>query len=177
MRCPASISAVLTRTSTPLILFVCCFFMPLPAHAWQAKRDVKRQIEQLEDQWRTAQLSGDIATMDRMLSEDYVGITMTGQVNTKVQQLARLRTRAIVLTRLDVEDMKVRLIGQVAIVTVKARVEGVSDVKRIDGEYRYTRIYHQVPSGVWKITNFEAAQIPKGHHRGLEFGSRSGQAS
>ena len=146
-----------------------------PAHAWQAKRDVQRQIEQLQAQWRTAQLLGDIPTMDHMLSDDYVGITLTGQVTTKAQQLARLRNRTFVLTRLDMQDMKIKLVGQVAIVTVKAKVEGTTSAKPIDGEYRYTRIYHQLATGAWKITNFEATRLPNG--RGGVSEVRYGQAS
>ena len=177
MRCSAPIPSVASRTPFYLLLLVCLLLFSSPAHAWQAKRDVKRQIELLEEQWRTAQLSGDITTMDHMLSEDYVGITMTGQVTTKVQQLSRLRNHVFVLTRLDMQDMKIKLIGQVAIVTVRAKVEGKSEIEPIDGEYRYTRIYHQIPSGAWKITNFEATRIPGAHHHGLDFGLRNGQAS
>ena len=97
-----------------------------------------------------------------MLSDDYVGITLTGQVTTKAQQMARLRNRVFVLTRLDMQDMKIKLVGQVAIVTVKAKVEGTTSTKPIDGEYRYTRIYHQLTTGAWKITNFEATRLSKG---------------
>ena len=169
-------SQVSSHVPVCVLLLVCFLALPTSADAWDAKRDVKRQIEVLEQQWRTAQLTGDIATMDHMMSDDYVGITMTGQVTTKVQQLARLRNHTFVLTRLDMQEMKIKLVGQVAIVTVRARVEGTSEVRPIDGEYRYTRIYHQLPSGTWKITNFEATRL-SAHHRGLEFGWRNGQAS
>ena len=177
MRQPAPISLVPSAYRMVLSLLVGLVLFPSPAQAWQAKRDVKRQVEQLESEWRTAQLAGDIPTMDHMLSDDYVGITMTGQVTTKAQQMARLRSRTLVLTRLDMQDVKIKLVGQVAIVTVKARVEGTSDAKRIDGEYRYTRIYHQLASGAWKITNFEATRIPHGRHHEAEGNARSGQAS
>ena len=173
----ASISQVSFHVPVCVPLFVCLLVMPAGAHASEAKKDVKKQIEQLEDQWRTAQLNGDIATMDHMMSDDYVGIPMTGQVTTKVQQLTRLRNHSFVLTRLDMQERKIKLVGQVAIVTVRARVEGTSAVRPIDGEYRYTRIYHQLPSGTWKITNFEATRLSTGHHHGLEFGWRGGQAS
>ena len=176
MRLSAPISQVVDAKRMVLAFLVCFFLVPLPAHAWQAKRDVKRQIEQLENQWRTAQLAGDIPTMDHMLSDDYVGITMTGQVTTKAQQMTRFRSRSLVLTRLDMQDVKIKLVGQVAIVTVKARVEGTSDVKRIDGEYRYTRIYHQLASGAWKITNFEATRISHGRDHEDQAELRSGQA-
>ena len=45
--------------------------------------------------------------MDKMLSDDYIGITMTGQVNTKAQQLERVRDHKFVLTRIDLGEMKV----------------------------------------------------------------------
>src|SRR5438045_7005752 len=63
------------------------------------KPDYKRQVEQLEELWRIAQLNGDVAAMDRLLSDDYVGITMNGQVVTKTQQLERMRTRQFELTK------------------------------------------------------------------------------
>ena len=131
---------------------------------FHAHIDAKHEIEQLEEQWRTAQLAGDVATMDHMLSEDYVGITMSGQVNTKAQQLDRIRRHIFVLTRLDLRDVKVKLLDEVAIVTVLARVDGTSENKRVSGDFRYTRIYHHLPSGQWQITNFEATRI-HGHQK------------
>ena len=168
MRLTAPNSLTSTFRRLGALLIVGMFLLPVSAQAWQAKRDTKRQIERLEDQWRTAQLSGDIPTMEHMLSDDYVGITLTGQVTTKAQQMTRLKNRVFVLTRLDLQDSKIKLVGQVAIVTVRAKVEGTTDLRRIDGEYRYTRIYHQLASGAWKITNFEATRLSKG--RGMLLG-------
>jgi ketosteroid isomerase-like protein len=124
-------------------------------------RDFKQQVEQLEEQWRTAQLSGDVATMDKLLSDDYIGISLNGQVNTKAQQLERIRSQRIALTRLDLSEMKVKLIGSIAIVTSRAEVEGTSDSASIKGIYRYTRVYQRLPNGAWKITSFEATRTPQ----------------
>src|ERR1700730_19390331 len=52
-----------------------------PLH--EKKHDAKRQVEALEEQWRQAQLAGDVAVMDKLLSDGYLGISMTGQGNTK----------------------------------------------------------------------------------------------
>ncbi len=123
-------------------------------------KDVKQQIEELEQQWRTAQLASDVAAMDKLLSEDYIGISMNGQVNTKAQQLERISTRRVAITRLDLSEMKVKLIGSIAIVTSRAQVEGTSDNVSVKGNYRYTRVYQHLPTGVWKITSFEATRLP-----------------
>jgi hypothetical protein len=44
-------------------------------------------------------------------------------------------------------------------------VEGTNNGSSMTGLYRYTRVYQRLPSGVWKITNFEATRIPSGHPR------------
>jgi ketosteroid isomerase-like protein len=127
------------------------------------KHDEKKQVEALEEQWRTAQLAGDVATMEKMLADDFIGISMSGQVNTKAQQLERVRTRKLVVTRIELSDMKVKLVGTVAIVTSVADVEGTSEGVSVKGKYRYTRVYQRLPSGGWKITSFEATRIAPPH--------------
>src|ERR1700728_715743 len=129
-----------------------------PLH--EKKHDAKRQVEALEEQWRQAQLAGDVATMDKLLSDDYIGISMTGQVNTKMQQLERMRMHKVALTKLDLGDRQVKLIGSIAIVTSRAEVEGTNDGAPIRGTFRYTRVYQRLPSGAWKITSFEATRVP-----------------
>ena len=128
------------------------------AHA-QKKRDTKREVELLEEHWRAAQLAGDAATMDKMLSDDYIGISMSGQVTTKAQQLDRVRTRKVSLNKLELSDMKVKLIGAIAIVTAEADVEGTTESGPVTGTYRYTRVYQRLSTGGWKITSFEATRI------------------
>jgi ketosteroid isomerase-like protein len=130
-----------------------------PLH--EKKHDAKRQVEALEEQWRTAQLAGDVAAMDKLLSDDYIGISMTGQVNTKAQQLDRARSHKLVLTRLDLGEVQIKLVGSIAIVTSRAQVEGTNDGTPVLGTFRYTRVYQRLPSGDWKITSFEATRVPE----------------
>ena len=130
------------------------------------KRDYKREIELVEQQWRTAQLAGDVATMDKLLAEDYFGISNNGQLNNKTQQLERLQKRTLVLTKIDVSDVKIKLLGRVGIVTSLAQLEGTNDGRPLQGLFRYTRIYKRYPDGSWKITNFEVTHIPNKGERG-----------
>lgn len=152
-----------TEASLLLLLMFCCQANAMGLGGQHQKHDYKREVEQLEEQWRVAQIAGDVATMDKLLSDDYVGISMTGQVNTKAQQLSRIRSHAFVLTKIDLGEMKVKLVGQVAIVTVRASVEGTNEGVPMNGVFRYTRIYQHLPDGGWKITNFEATRIPNHH--------------
>ena len=135
--------------------------LPARANGPHPKRKdhYKRQVEQLEQDWRDAQLNGNVDRMDKLLSDDYVGITMNGQVVTKSQQLDRMREHDLVMTKIDLDDVKVKLIGTTAVVTSLANIEGTLDGTPVHGMYRYTRVYSRLPSGVWKITNFEATRV------------------
>ena len=108
---------------------------------------------------RAAQLAGDIETMDGMLAEDFIGISMSGQLNTKSQQLDRIRNHQLMLSKIRLSDMKIKLLDTVAIVTCQAEVEGTSEGVSMRGTYRYTRVYQHLASGEWKITSFEATRI------------------
>lgn len=162
-----------SRKTLGAALLLLCFAPNLRSEQYKDhhhKQDVKKQVEALEQRWRTAQLTGDLATLDRMLADDFIGISMSGEVHTKAQQLERIRSKRLVLTRIDLSDMKVKLVDSVAIVTSQAMVEGTSEGKPVKGTYRYTRIYRQLPSGEWKITSFEATRIrpPKSTTRMLD---------
>ena len=123
------------------------------------KDQYKHQVEKLEEVWRIAQLNGDVDAMDKLLSDDYVGITMSGQVVTKMQQLDRMRKRSMVLNKIVLDDVKVRLIGTTAIVNSRAEVEGTDNGAPMVGNFRYMRVYSRTLSGTWKITNFEATRV------------------
>ena len=120
-----------------------------------------QQIQQLEAEWRAAQLGADVPAMDRLLSDDFLGITAAGTVVTKSQQLERMRTRQFAVKSLAVEDTKIKLVGAIAIVTSLAVLEGTSEGTAVSGSYRYTRVYQRVAGGMWKITSFEATRIPQ----------------
>lgn len=163
-RCGVALLLVLSGAALWSIAGVATWAQP-HSHK-EHKRDYKREIEAVELQWKTAQLAGDVATMDKLLAEDYFGISVAGDLNNKTQQLERLQKRMLVLTRIDVVDTKIKLVGRVGIVTSLAQIEGSNEGVPMKGSYRYTRVYKRYPDGSWKITNFEVTRVPdKGDRR------------
>ena len=136
----------------------------------QGKKDAREQIADLEQQWRAATLAGDVAALDKLLADDYVGISWTGQVNTKSSQLDRLRNKTFVVTKLEMTDVKVKVVGPVAIVTSHSELQGTNDGLEVKGTFVYTRIYQRNAAGVWRITNFEATRVPPGGRPGRHGG-------
>jgi ketosteroid isomerase-like protein len=151
-RLPTRVAVVLSTTF--LLAAVPNVFAQRPQHH-EHKHIEHGQIVALEREWQQAALTEDVPVMDRLLSEDYLGITPNGEVLTKAQELDHMRNHKLVITKLQTSDFKIKLIGRIAIVTSLAQVEGSLDDELLHGAYRYTRVYQRLPSGVWKITNFE----------------------
>jgi ketosteroid isomerase-like protein len=128
------------------------------------KRAERAHIVALEHEWQKAALAGDLPAMDKLLSDDYLGITANGEVLTKTQQLDRMRDRRLMLTKLDISDTRIKLVGNIAIVTCLAQVEGTSEDETLHGAYRYTRVYQRLSGNVWKVTNFEITPANRQHH-------------
>ena len=140
-------------------LLLCLATLPVCAQKHERKRLESAEILRLEEAWRQAQMSGDIGAMDRLLSDEFLGVTAAGQVVTKPQQLDRMRARRLQISRLDLSEAKVKISGNLAVVTSLAQLDGISDGTPLRGAYRYTRVYQRLPGDGWKITSFEATRV------------------
>jgi ketosteroid isomerase-like protein len=152
--------------TTRLILLALLVGLAAPAWGFPAnrhKRDMRAEVEAADVAWRDAELSNDAAAIDRILSEDYLGITGTGQVVTKAQQLERVRSRQMQISHLQITDVKIKLLGRTAVLTSRAELDGSIDGHPYTGMFRSTRVYQRTPAGVWKLTSFEATRIRDNH--------------
>lgn len=130
----------------------------LAALPHRPSKELHKEIEALEMQWRQAQLDNDVAVMDRLLADDYIGISASGIIETKPEAIALRRAGTLHITQLDLNDLKVRIYGDTAVVTSRADLTGTNGASNISGKYRYTRVYNK-RYGQWKIVSFEASRI------------------
>lgn len=138
-----------------LLLASCQAAWALPHHEGRA---VHKEIEGMEEEWRQATVTNNVGEMDRLLADDYIGITSNGTLETKPQALAQRRAGTVRITKLDLSDMHVRVYGDTAVVTSQAELEGTNGASDISGQYRYTRVYNR-RLGQWKIVSFEASRM------------------
>jgi ketosteroid isomerase-like protein len=130
------------------------------------KHEGRHDIDQMEEAWRKAILTGDVALMDSLLADDYIAIGANGTLHTKEETLARLRSARRHITALELSDSKVRFYGATAVVTSFASVTGINDEGEAIGDFRYTHVYVRNAEGKWKIVSFEASRIrAPGTHR------------
>ena len=136
------------------------------AHAVFPHRDnAHKEIEALELDWRQAQLTNNINEVERLLADDYLGISANGTLETKADELTRRRSGSMHITQLELSDIKVRIYGDTAVVTSKAELAGKNGDRDIGGRYRYTRVYSN-KDGQWRIVSFEASRISNNESEG-----------
>src|ERR1700761_2520627 len=123
------------------------------------RHEYRHEIDQLEEDWRTAMLKSSSDAMSNLLADDYTGITATGAIQTKQQTVDSLRSGSLRLTGLSISDRKVRIYGATAVVPSQAELTGSRAGQELTGKYRYTRVYIRNPQGQWKIVSFEASRI------------------
>jgi ketosteroid isomerase-like protein len=149
-----------------LLLAACLPAVPVPAHAaaiplLHREDRLHREIENLESQWRAAVMQNDVATVNRLLADDYLGINPDGTLETKADAVALQRSGTMKISSIEPENIKVRVYGDTAVVTSRVDVQGHNGDRDVGGRYHYTRVYSH-KSGEWKIVSFEASRVPAG---------------
>jgi len=147
-RVPCAVAAL-------LVLASCHAAWGLPHHE---KSEIHKEIEALEQEWQQAIVTNNVGEMDRLLADDYVGISSNGTIENKQQELAQRSAGTVRISRMDITDTRVRVYGDTAVVTSQAQLEGTNGTSDISGRYRYTRVYAR-RLGKWKIVSFEASRV------------------
>jgi ketosteroid isomerase-like protein len=144
------------RLSFVLVIF--CGLTSQALAGFPHRESAHKEIEGLELDWRQAQLTNNVSEVDRLLADDYLGISANGTLETKADELTRRRNGSLHITQLDLSDIKVRIYGDTAVVTSKAALVGKNGDRDISGRFRYTRVYSN-RNGQWRIVSFEASRV------------------
>jgi len=149
-----------------LLLVGCVLGIPVAAHAASVpllhREDrLHKEIENLESQWRMAVVQNDVAAINRLLADDYLGINPNGTLETKADAMAQRRSGTVKISSIEPDNVKIRVYGDTAVVTSQVDVEGRDGDRDISGRYHYTRVYSR-RDGEWKVVSFEASRMPPG---------------
>lgn len=120
------------------------------ASAQYKKGSVEDQLINLDKAWTFAELKGDKKAVGVFIADDYVGTTQRGEIENKSQYLASVMPNADMV---KADDYKVTLHGNMAIMTHRAKVEGVRNI-----QFRSTHIWMK-RGGKWQIVAHHGSRI------------------
>jgi ketosteroid isomerase-like protein len=109
------------------------------------------QIVEVEDQLRTAMLSSDVAALNELLAPDLIFTNHLGQLLGKSDDLAAYRSGVLKIAGLEPSEQHVRVLGEVAIVSVRMQVSGTYEGAPANGDFRFTRVWARSQQEIWQI--------------------------
>ena len=119
--------------------------------------DLADEVATLNRQWMEAYVRRDSQFLERYLSEDYVSTFPDGNVLDKKGEIESLKSGSAAITEMMPREMKVRIYGEVAVITgqssIKARVAG----QEASGEYRFTDVWAK--RNIWQAVASQVTRI------------------
>ncbi len=133
------------------------------AKEWRDKTSTERvsveqELKKLEKEIGHAWAKRDVASYDRILADDYTWTDFDGIVWTKVQDLETLKSGEVVNTSYVVDDWKVRVYGDAAVVTGRTTVKETWKGKDVSGQYRNTATWVK-RAGRWQLVASHTSKI------------------
>jgi ketosteroid isomerase-like protein len=119
---------------------------------------VEQELITLEHGWAEAGVKKDSAFFDRILADDFTGTDSEGNVATKAQYLAEMKSGEYVLASFVQDDIKVRIYGDAAVVTGRATVKGQYKGEEAGGQYQWTDTFIK-RDGRWQCVASHSSQI------------------
>jgi ketosteroid isomerase-like protein len=116
----------------------------------QQKSDAASKILTLENKWNEAYKQGDVAALDSLLADDFIITDEEGLTFSKVGYLAHSGNSDNKVLISEMSDLKVRMHGDVAIVTGAYHEKGISNGKPYEFHDRLTDVWMMTGSR-WQV--------------------------
>ena len=117
-----------------------------------SNNETEEAILQIDRQYVQAHLAGDVATLDRILTDDFTISGPWGETN-KAERLALLANPGFRIRVFNIESGTVEVDGESATVSGRASITTQRyDETRVSRAYRYVRTYEK-RGGNWKLVS------------------------
>lgn len=129
-----------------------------PVGEKMAASNVEQAVKKLDTERVQALLRSDTTTLERIISDDYTNTNNSGQVLTKAQLMAEVKSGDLKYETIDIDDVQVRVYGDTAVFTGRATVKGARKGEDISGQNRLTRVYVK-QQGRWQLVAQQSTRI------------------
>jgi uncharacterized protein (TIGR02246 family) len=128
--------------------------------------NVEQALMKLEREWAEALVKADTAALDRLMADDWSMTTWDGRTQTKAQSIEEFKSGVVKLETANVDSLKVRTFGDVAIVTLGQTEQGTNKGKDSSGRFLYTDVWVK-RKGQWQAVATHGTKVeqPKQNKR------------
>jgi Domain of unknown function (DUF4440) len=108
-------------------------------------------IIEAESSLLQAMLISDVASLDRLISDELLFTNHLGQLLSKQADLSAHRSGLLKFTKLDPSEQVVAVYDSFAIVSVNVKTEGIYANEPFSARIRYTRVWARSSSQSWHV--------------------------
>ena len=129
-----------------------------------AVRDPKSIAEQvirkLDNERIQAQIHADVAALERIYADDFIGVGPSGTVRTKPQVILDFTSGDLRFKSITTDDVRVRVYGNAAVETGRSTMDGQDKRKAVPHDTRFTRVWIK-QHGRWRlVANHYSSSMP-----------------
>ena len=126
----------------------------LAAPGWAQKAGTAEQeLLNLERQWKEAVVKKDVATLQRLYADDYISVDSEGAIWNKTDDIEIDTAGMFRLESFRLEEMKVRLYGDTAIVTGRSAFNGtIEGGIKSSSQFRFADVFVK-QDGQWRCVS------------------------
>jgi len=120
--------------------------------------NIEETIRQLDKQWIKAYPRRDTALLERIYADDLVVTNPDGSIGNKAQEISGLKSGTFSFESITNEEVRVRVFGNLAVVSGRSMMKGRYKEQDISGGYRYTDVYVK-RQGSWQAVALQITRI------------------
>jgi ketosteroid isomerase-like protein len=118
----------------------------------------KNEIVALDQQVNDAAVHGDLQTLGKIMSDDYVGVAPDGMILQKAMIAAHYQAGTLHYSSVVNSDVEIHVHDDCAVLTAIATVKGHDGDTDLSGTYRIMRVFLR-RAGAWQIVAFQATAM------------------
>jgi len=119
----------------------------------------EQQLKQMEDDWQKATRAKDVASLKRIIAEDWVATDDKGKALNREQYISQTTSNSDVIQSNENTDMQVRVYGDTAVVTGGLTEKGMRGGTAYTDTYKWTDVF--VKRGDhWQAVVSQWAKVP-----------------
>ena len=115
-------------------------------------------LKAIEEKWDAANLKGDAVALGAIFADTFISTSSEGQVRTKAEMLAQVKSGEMKYQISKVDDMKVFVYGDAAVVNGRWKGKFVEKGKTVDTTERFTDTYVR-QGGQWRCVASQGSTI------------------
>jgi len=122
--------------------------------------DVESVVAALDAEYQEAVKNNDVATMDRILADDFVLVTGNGRVYTKADLLKEADEKNVIYERQEDYNRTVRVWGDTAVVTALLWAKGADRGEPFDYKVWFSDTYVRFSAGWRYVLGQSSLRLP-----------------